>query len=166
MLDSNKPDMMIWLIVSAAVVVLDQLTKLIIQNALAGLPFIEVTSFFQLVLAHNKGAAFSFLSDQSGWQRGFFIGIALFASVFIVLLLRKHRDEVLFSLALSLILGGAVGNLIDRVLLGAVVDFLYFHVGEHYWPAFNVADMAISCGAAIMIWDAFRNKQRQTQLGA
>ena len=164
MLDSNKPELMIWFIISAAVVVLDQLTKLVIQNVLAGMPFIEVTSFFQLVLAHNKGAAFSFLSDQSGWQRGLFISIAVFASVFIVLLLRRHREEVLFSLALSLILGGAIGNLIDRALIGAVVDFLYFHAGEYYWPAFNVADMAISCGAALMIWDAFRKKPRETQL--
>lgn len=164
MRDSNKQDLMIWLIVSAAIVVLDQLTKLIIQNVLAGAPFIEVTSFFQLVLAHNKGAAFSFLSDQSGWQRGLFIGIAVFASGFIVLLLRRHREEVLFSLALSLILGGAIGNLIDRLLLGAVVDFLYFHIGEYYWPAFNVADMAISCGAGLIIWDATRKKPRETQL--
>ncbi len=164
MLETRKPDMMIWLVVSAAVVVLDQLSKLVIQNALADLPYLEVTSFFQLVLAFNKGAAFSFLSDQSGWQRSFFIGIALFASLFILLLLRKHREEFLFSLALSLILGGAVGNLIDRVLLGAVVDFLYFHVGEHYWPAFNVADAAISCGAVLMIWDAFRKKSRHAQM--
>ncbi|MFN0314498.1 MAG: signal peptidase II [Burkholderiales bacterium] len=149
---------MVWFVISAAVVVLDQLTKLIIQKALAGMPVYEVTSFFQLVLAYNKGAAFSFLSDQSGWQRGFFIAVALIASCVIVLLLRKHREEARFALALSLILGGAIGNLIDRVLIGAVVDFLYFHVGEYYWPAFNVADSAISCGAVLLIWDAVRKK--------
>lgn len=151
---------MIWLILSAAIVVLDQLTKLVVQRALADLHAIEVTSFFQLVLAYNKGAAFSFLSDQAGWQRGFFIAIAAGASVFILLLLRRHREEPVFCLALSLILGGAIGNLIDRVLIGAVVDFLYFHVGEHYWPAFNVADSAISCGAALLIWDAFRKRSQ------
>ncbi|MSQ60672.1 MAG: lipoprotein signal peptidase [Betaproteobacteria bacterium] len=149
---------MVWFVISAVVVVLDQLTKLIIQKALAGMPVYEVTSFFQLVLAYNKGAAFSFLSDQSGWQRGFFIAVALIASIVIVLLLRKHREEVPFALALSLILGGAVGNLIDRILLGAVVDFLYFHIGEHYWPAFNLADSAISCGALLLLWDAMRRK--------
>ena len=153
---------MAWLIISAAVVVLDQLTKLLIQNALANIPVYEVTSFFQLVLAYNTGAAFSFLSDQSGWQRGFFIVVAVIASIVIVMLLRKYREETLFALALSLILGGAVGNLIDRVLLGAVVDFLYFHVGAHYWPAFNVADSAISCGAMMLLWDAVRKKTRET----
>lgn len=158
MLDTKKPDLMVWFVISAVVVVLDQLTKLIIQKALAGMPVYEVTSFFQLVLAYNKGAAFSFLSDQSGWQRGFFIAVALIASIVIVLLLRKHREEVPFALALSLILGGAVGNLIDRILLGAVVDFLYFHIGEHYWPAFNLADSAISCGALLLLWDAMRRK--------
>ena len=162
MLDSRKPDLMAWLIISAAVVVLDQLTKLLIQNALANIPVYEVTSFFQLVLAYNTGAAFSFLSDQSGWQRGFFIVVAVIASIVIVMLLRKYREETLFALALSLILGGAVGNLIDRVLLGAVVDFLYFHVGAHYWPAFNVADSAISCGAMMLLWDAVRKKTRET----
>lgn len=161
--ESKKTDMMIWLILSAAIVVADQLSKLIIQRALADLHAIEVTSFFQLVLAYNKGAAFSFLSDQAGWQRGFFIAIATGASVFIVLLLRKHREERLFCLALSLILGGAVGNLIDRVLIGAVVDFLYFHAGQYYWPAFNVADTAISCGAALLIWDAFRKKSGEAR---
>lgn len=160
MRDADKPDTLIWLILAAAIVVADQVTKLLIQRTLADLHAIEVTSFFQLVLAYNKGAAFSFLSDQEGWQRGFFIAIATGASIFILLLLRKHRDDLRFCLALSLILGGAVGNLIDRVLIGAVVDFLYFHVGEYYWPAFNVADTAISCGAGLLIWNAFRKKSQ------
>jgi len=161
MREADKPDMLVWLILAAGVVLADQLTKLIIQRALADVPVIEVTSFFKLVLAYNKGAAFSFLSDQDGWQRGLFIAIACAASVFILLLLRKHRDDVRFCLALALILGGAVGNLIDRVLIGAVVDFLYFHIGEHYWPAFNLADSAISVGAALLVWDAFRKKSHQ-----
>lgn len=161
MREADKPDMLVWLILAAGVVLADQITKLIIQRALADVPVIEVTAFFQLVLAYNKGAAFSFLSDQDGWQRGLFIAIACAASVFILLLLRKHRDDVRFCLALALILGGAVGNLIDRVLIGAVVDFLYFHIGEHYWPAFNLADSAISCGAALLVWDAFRKKSHE-----
>jgi len=160
MLDLKRPDLLVWLAISAVVVVLDQLTKLAIQQALSDLHFYEVTPFFRLVLAYNSGAAFSFLSDQSGWQRAFFIGIASIASLVIVVLLRKHREDLMFSLALSLILGGAIGNLIDRVLLGAVVDFLYFHVAEHYWPAFNLADSAISCGAALLLWGAFRKKPR------
>lgn len=163
MRESDKPDMLAWLIVAAVVVLLDQVSKLIIQQLLTSAPPIEVTPFFQLVLAYNKGAAFSFLSDQAGWQRGFFIAIACAASVFILLLLRKHRDDVRFCLALTLILGGAVGNLIDRVLVGAVVDFLYFHVGEYFWPAFNVADTAISCGAALLLWDAFRKKSHHSR---
>lgn len=153
--------MMVWLILSAVIVLADQATKLVIQRTLSDMHAIDVTSFFQLVLAFNKGAAFSFLSDQDGWQRGFFIAIAVGASVFITLLLRKHREDTLFCFALSLILGGAVGNLIDRVLIGAVVDFLYFHIGAYYWPAFNLADTAITCGAGLLIWDAFRKKSRQ-----
>ena len=113
-----------------------------------------------LVLVYNPGAAFSFLSDAAGWQRGFFIGIALIASAWIVYLLRRYPHQRLFALALSLILAGAVGNVIDRVLHGAVIDFLDFHAYGYHWPAFNVADSAISCGAALLIWDAFRPKAR------
>ncbi|MBM3395965.1 MAG: lipoprotein signal peptidase [Betaproteobacteria bacterium] len=163
MFERGKPETIVWLSLSAAIVVADQLTKLVVQDALGDSGPIVVTSFFQLVLAFNTGAAFSFLSDQSGWQRHFFMAIAAAASVFIVLLLRKHREEPLFCLALSLILGGAVGNLIDRVLVGAVVDFLYFHIGVYGWPAFNLADMAISCGAVLLIWDAFRKKSQHAQ---
>jgi signal peptidase II len=146
----------VWLAVSAGVVALDQLTKHLVQQLLTYGRSIRIAPFFDLVLVFNPGAAFSFLSSAPGWQRELFIGIALVASVFIVHLLRKHAADRMFCFALSLILGGAVGNVIDRVRLGAVVDFLHFHLGEHYFPAFNAADTAITCGAALLIWDSFR----------
>jgi signal peptidase II len=145
-----------WLAVSGGVIVLDQLTKHVVQQSVAfGAP-IRVTPFFDLVLVYNPGAAFSFLSTAPGWQRELFIGIAALASVLIVYLMRRNAADRLFCFALSLILGGALGNLIDRLLLGAVVDFLHFHVAQYYWPAFNLADSAITCGAGLLIWDSLR----------
>ena len=135
---------------------LDQLTKYGMTRLLAGGTGIEVTPFFNLVLVYNRGAAFSFLSSASGWQREFFIILALIASAWIVYLLRRYPGQTLFCLALSLILGGALGNVLDRLLVGAVVDFLDFHVAGYHWPAFNVADSAITCGAALLIWDGLR----------
>lgn len=149
-----------WFALSALVVGLDQVTKFVVVRAFALHEVLEVTPFFNLVLVYNRGAAFSFLSDAGGWQRELFIGIALVASVWIGWLLKKHAQETLFCLALSLILGGAVGNVIDRVLYGGVVDFLDFHMLGYHWPAFNVADSAISCGAALLIWDAVRAKDK------
>jgi signal peptidase II len=111
------------------------------------------------VLILNPGAAFSFLSSAAGWQRELFIAIALAASFLIVYLMRKHVADRLFCFALGLILGGAIGNVIDRLLLGAVVDFLYFHLAEYYWPAFNLADSAITCGAGLLIWDSLRRSR-------
>jgi signal peptidase II len=148
-----------WLGVSAGVVVLDQVSKHLVRELLANGNAIRVTPFFDLVLILNPGAAFSFLSSAAGWQRELFIGIALGASALILYLLRKHARERVFCLGLGLILGGAIGNVIDRLLLGAVVDFLYFHLGEYYWPAFNVADSAITCGAGLLIWDSFRKSR-------
>ena len=147
-----------WLALAALVVIADQVTKYAVSRSFALYESLEVTPFFNLVLVHNRGAAFSFLSDAGGWQRGFFIAIALVACVWIPWLLRKHRGETLFCLSLALILGGALGNVIDRVLHGAVVDFLDFHAFGYHWPAFNVADMGISCGAALLIWDALTAK--------
>jgi signal peptidase II len=115
-----------------------------------------MTSFFNLVLFHNRGAAFSFLANAGGWQHLFFSATAIIASVIIIYLLRKYSSQKLFCLALALILGGALGNLYDRLTLGYVVDFLYFHYQDYYWPAFNVADSAISCGVALLLWDSFR----------
>jgi signal peptidase II len=145
-----------WLVVSGLVILLDQLTKHMIQQTLAYGASIRVTPFFDLVHVLNRGAAFSFLSSAAGWQRGFFITIALAASGLIVYLLRRHVADRLFCFALSLILGGALGNVVDRILLGAVVDFLHFHLAEHYFPAFNLADSAITCGAGLLIWDSLR----------
>jgi signal peptidase II len=144
-----------WLAFSALLVALDQLSKFALTRMLAHGNSIEVAPFFNVVLVYNPGAAFSFLSSAPGWQRGLFIGIAVIASVWVVYLLRRYPRQTLFCFALSLILGGAIGNLIDRVLLGAVVDFLDFHLAGYHWPAFNVADSAITCGAALLIWEGF-----------
>jgi signal peptidase II len=111
------------------------------------------------VLVQNRGAAFSLLSSASGWQRELFIAIAIIASAWVVYLLRRYPRQTLFCFALSLILGGAVGNVIDRVLYGAVVDFLDFHAAGYHWPAFNVADSAITCGAVLLVWDGLRSHQ-------
>jgi signal peptidase II len=145
-----------WLALSCGIVLLDQLTKFAILQNFTVSKVVEVTSYFNLVLVHNRGAAFSFLSDAAGWQRGLFITLALVASAWIIYLLRRYRQQKLFSLALSLVLAGALGNVIDRVFFGAVVDFLDFHAYGYHWPAFNVADSAITCGAALLIWDGFR----------
>lgn len=149
-----------WLSIAAVVLVLDQITKYWVSRSFQLYESLEVTPFFNLVLVHNKGAAFSFLSDAGGWQRTFFTAIALVASVWITWLLRKHPTQTLFCLALSLILGGALGNVIDRILFGAVIDFLDFHAYGYHWPAFNVADMGITCGAALLIWDALTTKSK------
>jgi len=150
--------MLKWLGLSALVVVLDRITKLLVLRTFTLHESVEVTPFFNMVFVYNRGAAFSFLSDAGGWQRELFIAIALTAAVWIAWLLRKHPSQTLFCLALSLILGGALGNVIDRVLYGAVVDFLDFHALGWHWPAFNVADMAISCGAVLLVWDALKTK--------
>jgi signal peptidase II len=148
-----------WLALSGAILVLDQITKFLAATHLAARHAVEVTPFLNLVLVYNPGAAFSFLASASGWQRPFFIAVALIASVWIVWLLRRHPQQTLFSLALSLILAGAVGNVIDRILFGAVIDFLDFHAFGWHWPAFNVADAAITCGAVLLVWDGFRPRK-------
>ena len=148
--------MLKWLGLSAVVIALDLYTKYRVQAALIYGEHVTVTSFFDLVLFLNPGAAFSFLSSENGWQGVFFGLCAVIASVFIVWMLLKHPDKKLFCFALSLILGGAIGNLWDRITLGHVVDFLYFHYNEHDWPAFNVADSAIFCGVVLLIWDEFK----------
>ena len=139
--------------------VLDLLTKRWVEAALFYGEQIPLTGFFNLVLTYNAGAAFSFLSDAGGWQRWFFSVVAVGASMLIIYLLRKHATDQLFCLALSLILGGALGNLWDRVTLGHVVDFLDFHVAGYHWPAFNIADSAIFLGAALLILDSFLRKE-------
>ena len=145
-----------WLALAALLVALDQLSKFAIARVLAAGHGIEVTPFLNLVLVHNRGAAFSFLASAAGWQRELFIAIALIAAAWIVFLLRRHPQQILFCFALSLILGGALGNVIDRMLSGAVIDFMDFHVAGYHWPAFNVADSAITCGAGLLVWDSLR----------
>ena len=152
--------MLRWLSISAVIIVVDQFTKFLVRSSFTLHEAVEITPFFNMVFVFNRGAAFSFLSDAGGWQRELFIGIALAASVWIGWLLRKHASQTLFCLALSLILGGALGNVIDRVVYGAVIDFLDFHAFGYHWPAFNVADMGISCGAMLLIWDALTAKGR------
>jgi signal peptidase II len=145
-----------WLAVSAAVIAADLATKAWVSAAFTTGEVREVTSFFNLVLAHNTGAAFSFLAGAGGWQRWFFTGITIVISAVIVYMLRKpHRDSAV-PLALALVLGGALGNLYDRLTLGHVVDFLQLHYAGYYWPAFNVADSAISVGVVVLIWDSLR----------
>lgn len=147
------------LVLALIVLVLDFASKRWVESALFHGQQIALASFFNLVLAYNAGAAFSFLSDADGWQRWFFSAIAAGASALIVYLLRKHAADRLFCIALSLILGGALGNLWDRITLGHVVDFLDFHVGGYHWPAFNVADSAIFLGAMLLILDSFRHRE-------
>lgn len=147
-----------WLGLSALVIFLDQFTKLWVSRSFAYGENLAVTEFFNLVLVHNRGAAFSFLSGAGGWQRWFFSVIAVLASGWMIWLLRRHRQDPLFCFALSLILGGALGNLIDRVAYGYVVDFLDFYWQMYHFPAFNVADSAVTCGAALLIWDGFTKK--------
>ena len=145
-----------WLAIAALVVIADQASKSAISASLRLGEIREITGFFNLVLAHNRGAAFSFLSDAGGWQRLLFIGIAVAATAFIVVMLARHSSERLFSVGLALILGGALGNLWDRIALGHVVDFLDFHaLGWHFW-AFNLADSAITIGAGLLILDSLR----------
>ncbi|MFA5372006.1 MAG: signal peptidase II [Sideroxydans sp.] len=147
-----------WLLISVVVIILDQLSKAAISSHFVYGEVLAITSFFNLVLAHNTGAAFSFLHDAGGMQRWLFSVIALAASIWIVWLLRKHQAEKLFSLALAFILGGALGNLIDRIAYGYVVDFLDFHRAGYHFAAFNVADAAITCGAALLILDSLRKR--------
>jgi signal peptidase II len=147
-----------WLGASALVIVLDQISKLWISSHFAYGESYTVTGFFNLVLWHNTGASFSMLSDAGGWQRWLFSAIAIVAAAWIVWLLRKHQQQKLFCLALIFILGGALGNLVDRLIYGYVVDFLDFHWHESHFAAFNVADSAINIGAALLLWDSFVKK--------
>jgi signal peptidase II len=146
-----------WLGIAFIIVLIDQLSKITITRTFQLGEEKFITSFFNLVLAYNKGAAFSFLHSAGGWQRYFFTGIGIAAAAYIIYLLKKHGGQRMFSWALSLVLGGAVGNVIDRLLYGHVVDFLDFHwAGWGHFPAFNIADAAICIGAALFILDELR----------
>lgn len=153
---SSRSSMIPWLTIATIIVLLDQLSKVMIAKLLAKAGHLTITSFFNLVLAYNKGAAFSFLASESGWQRYMFTGISAAASLFLIYLLKRHAGQKLFCWGVALILGGAIGNLIDRVLYGHVIDFLDFHAAGWHWPAFNVADSAICIGAVIFVLDELR----------
>lgn len=145
-----------WSWIAVVVIVLDQITKYLATEHLVYHRPVNILPFFNFTLAHNKGAAFSFLNDASGWQRWFFTVIALGVSVFIVVWLKKLGErERWLAIALSLVLGGALGNVWDRIFLGYVIDFLDVFYGSWHWPAFNIADSAISIGATMLIIEAF-----------
>ena len=149
-----------WLAIAGAVVFADLATKEWITQSLHYGESREILPFFNLVLVHNSGAAFSFLAGAGGWQRWFFTGVAIAISVVIVWMLRKPGNGRLLNAALALVLGGAIGNLFDRVTLGHVVDFVQLHAAGHYFPAFNVADSAITVGVALLVWDGLRPAAR------
>jgi signal peptidase II len=146
-----------WLALICAVAAIDQATKDMVLEQLVRGDRIEVTPFFDLVLAFNPGAAFSFLAEHSGWQRWFFTVLSTLISAWLLAMIWQHRHERLLPFSLTLIIGGAIGNVIDRIHHGAVVDFLSFHAGQYSWPAFNVADSAITLGVVLMLFAQFRN---------
>ncbi len=156
------PKALPWFILAAAILIADRLSKVAVLQALAPGERLEVTGFFNLVLVFNKGAAFSFLAGAGGWQMWFFAAVALVATVVISVLLLRQPGKRLFCTGLALILGGALGNLWDRLTLGGVADFLDFHAAGWHWPAFNVADCGITVGAAILILDSFTGKPEET----
>lgn len=147
-----------WFLLSAVIVALDLYTKHLVQAAFNYGDQLTLTSFFDLVRYHNEGAAFSFLAHAGGWQKLFFSTVSIVAIVVISYLIRKHQQEKLFCLGLALVLGGAAGNLYDRLTLGYVVDFLSFHYQHYYWPAFNVADSAVCVGVALLLLDNFKKQ--------
>lgn len=147
-----------WLWLAACLIGIDQISKWIVLAQLKPGETVYVAPFFNWVLTFNPGAAFSFLADAGGWQRWFFTLLALVISGWIVAMLRRHSGEFRLSLALTLILSGALGNVIDRIRFGAVVDFVQWHAAGYYWPAFNVADAAITVGALLLAWDQFAAK--------
>jgi signal peptidase II len=149
-----------WLGIALAVILLDQFTKTLILGFFELGDSRTVTSFFNIVRVHNTGAAFSFLAGAAGWQRWFFVGLGVVAAGFIVWMLRSHGGQRLFAWALALILGGALGNVIDRLLHGHVVDFIQVHYGGWFFPSFNVADSAITVGAACLILDELLRVRR------
>jgi signal peptidase II len=148
--------MLAWLWLSAVVIMLDQLSKRLVDTSMQLYQSIELMPFFQLTYLRNQGAAFSFLSQAGGWQRWFFVGLAVTASGLICYWLKRlEKHQRWEAAAWALILGGALGNLIDRVLYGYVIDFLDVYYGEWHWPAFNVADSAITVGVAMLLIDSF-----------
>ncbi len=147
--------MLPWLLLAAGIILVDQATKAWVLGQFFLHETRPVTEFFNLVLVFNSGAAFSFLAGAGGWQKWFFVILALAISAWLLVMLRQHTTERLLPAALSLVLGGAIGNVIDRLRFDAVVDFLDFHVAGWHWPAFNIADSAITAGVALMLLHQF-----------
>ncbi len=147
-------------LISSSIFLLDILTKNYIQNKIMYGDQVEITSFLSFVHFQNPGAAFSFLSDQGGWQRYFLIVISLLAVIYIPSLINQYKKNMLIVIGLLLILGGAIGNLYDRISYGYVIDFIYFRIAEFYWPAFNVADSAISIGVLLFLYGSFRSYKK------
>ena len=156
--NSSAQALMPWAGVAAVVFLVDFATKFYFESNFYLGESRPVTSFFNLVLAHNTGAAFSFLAGHSGWQMYLFAAIALAAILICARLIIRHANERLFCLSLALIMGGAIGNLFDRIIYGYVIDFLDFYYGYWHWPAFNIADMAIVGGAGLLILDSFSGR--------
>jgi signal peptidase II len=149
--------MALWVALAVAVAVLDQLSKQWVLDSLHPGQVVPVTGFFDLVLVFNPGAAFSFLADHGGWQRWFFTALATVICGWLLAETWRHRHERLLPTAFAMIIGGAVGNVYDRLVHGAVVDFLHFHYAGYSWPAFNLADSAITVGVVLMLWGQFRH---------
>ena len=158
--NTSGSGMITWLGLALIILLADQFTKVLIVGNYALGDSTYVTNFFNVVRAHNTGAAFPFLANAGGWQRWFFTGIGIVAAIFMVWMLKSHPGQKLFSFAISLILGGAIGNVIDRLLYGYVVDFLDFHWKAMHFPAFNIADSAISVGAVCLILDELLRVRR------
>lgn len=150
-----------WLWISLLVIVLDQVTKLLADNMLGYHQPVAIMPMFNLTLLYNTGAAFSFLSDAGGWQRWFFIVLSITISIVLIIWLHRLKPQQKLQMtAIALILGGAIGNLIDRSIYGHVIDFIDVYYKVHHWPAFNIADSAISIGAVLLIIDSFKNHEQ------
>jgi len=159
----HKMGMLKWLWLSVVVIALDLLSKYWMTDHLQYGVSVPVLPFFNLTLLHNTGAAFSFLAGESGWQRWFFIALATMISVVLVTWLRRIKSDLWLSVAIALVLGGALGNLYDRIVLGYVVDFLHFYWNQYHFPAFNIADSAITVGAIMMALDIFRKDENEVE---
>ena len=154
-----------WLWLSLLVIILDQVTKTLAETLLVMHRPVPVLPSFNLMLTYNSGAAFSFLADSGGWQRWFFLGLGATVSIGLIVWLHRLKiEEKRLAFALALILGGAVGNLIDRTWLGQVIDFIQLYYDRWYWPAFNIADSAITLGAMLLVLDSFWTREASPRL--
>ena len=161
--EENKNKLSQWLWIVLLIIALDQATKIAADYYLTYLQPVPIIPMFNLTLVYNKGAAFSFLSEAGGWQRWFFIALSLVISIVLVVWLnRLNSTQKLQTSAIALILGGAVGNLIDRSIYGYVIDFLDAYYQQYHWPAFNIADSAIFVGAVLLIIDSFKNHEHHS----